>query len=245
VTSLLFVTPAWQRYELTRLCLWQRRLVCDHLTEHGIHASSVVIADDENLDLAREFGFETVESPNDYLSRKFNDGYEFAGRNGFDYVCPIGSDSWIDAELLEVLPPLDLMQVSRNYAVVRGDGEVVAEVRLQGPFGFACFTLPTHQLARFGYRPCAEDLAKGCDGSLFKALYGGLHRRPQTQRRELGPLDIVAFRSEQQITPYERLVGRHFAPEVPDPFGRLRRRYPLDLVAAVERFHHERALVAA
>lgn len=56
--SVLFVTPAWKRYELTRLCLWQRRLACDSLFEAGIYATSVVIADDDNLDIAREFGFD-------------------------------------------------------------------------------------------------------------------------------------------------------------------------------------------
>jgi glycosyltransferase involved in cell wall biosynthesis len=246
MTGLLFITPAWQRYELTRLCLWQRRTVCDHLASKGIHATCLVIADDENLDTAREYGFETLESPNDFLSRRFNDGYEYAGRNGFDYVCPIGSDSWIDPELLEELPSRR-MQVSRNYAVVREDGERIAELALRTPFGFGCFTLPTEMLKKFDYRPCAENLAKGCDGSLFKALYRSLSHRPRVTIRELGPLDIVAFRSELQITPYERLVQRHGAREMPDPFERLRMRYPSDLVSVTERFHHERmgALSAA
>jgi len=235
--SLLFITPAWKRVELTRLCLWQRRLACDSLAKHGVDATCVVIADDENLDAAQEFGFETIASPNDFLSRRFNDGYQYAGENGFDYVCPIGSDSWIDPRLLERLPDR-VMQVSRNYAIVREDGRRIAQLKLRGDYGFGCFTMPTRMLRKFRYRPCAENLEKGCDGSLYKALYRD--RPPTVTIRELSALDIVAFRSEIQITPYERLLKRHSGVELRNTWGILRRRFPTELVVAASRLHAQR-----
>lgn len=240
--SLFFVTPAWQRFELTRLCLEQRRDACDRLAAVGIDATCVIVADDENLDIARELGFETVESPNDWLSRRFNDGYQHAARHGADFVCPIGSDSWIDAELLAELPPPGIMQVSRNYAVVREDGRVLAELAMRTPYGFGCFVIPTPMLERFGYRPCKERLQSGCDGSLFTALFK--RTVPRVKIREIGPLDIVAFRSPIQITPYERLVTRHRGTERRRPFRLLLSRYPARLVDAAEQFHLERMAAA-
>ncbi len=235
--SLLFITPAWKRFELTRLCLWQRRIACDTLATHGVDATCVVIANDKNLSIAREFGFETINAPNDYLSRRFNDGYQYAGENAFDYVCPIGSDSWIDPRLLTVLPRPDVMQISRHYALVREDGEAITPLRLQGRYGFACFVLPTRMLEQRSYRPCPEDLQSGCDGALFRGF-----KQLFVIRRELGPLDIVAFRSPIQITPYERLVKRHRGVERPEPWLWLRKRYPAELVDATEALHRERVV---
>ena len=95
--SMWFVTPAWQRYELTAVCLRQRQWVIEQLADHGIEARCVVVADDENLDIARALGFDVVEQRNDRgLGRKFNDGYEHAARAGATWIVPIGSDSWID-----------------------------------------------------------------------------------------------------------------------------------------------------
>lgn len=235
--SLLFITPAWQRFELTRLCMWQRRQACDSLLEAGVDATCVVIADDENLEIAREYGFETVESPNDFLSRRFNDGYEFAGKNGFDYCAAIGSDSWIDPKLLEVLPN-GQMQTTRNYGLLNKTGDRIAQIRLKTMYGFSLFVLPTKLLAPLKFRPGPENLAKGCDGALYKGLFG--NRPPTFVLRELSPLDVVAFRSEIQITPYERLVTRHRAREYPNPFERLKSVYSEDVVKAAETFHFDR-----
>ena len=88
--SIWFVTPSWQRYDLSAVCFDQRLDVIRTLAEHGIEAHCVVVADDENLDLARERGFATVEQDNEWLGRRFNDGIEYACRNGASRVVPIG-----------------------------------------------------------------------------------------------------------------------------------------------------------
>jgi hypothetical protein len=76
--SLWFIVPAHGRAQLARICLRQLRRTCDALTENGINATAVVIADDENLDTARELGFGTVERDNVSTSRKYNDGFQLA-----------------------------------------------------------------------------------------------------------------------------------------------------------------------
>jgi hypothetical protein len=76
--SLWFVVPAHGRIELARICLRQLRRTCDELEREGIEATAVVIADDENLDTARELGFGTIERDNEFTSRRYNDGIQLA-----------------------------------------------------------------------------------------------------------------------------------------------------------------------
>src|SRR5687767_4792022 len=99
--SLWFVVPAFGRVELARICLRQLRRTCDALQAEGVEATAVVIADDENLDAARELGFGTIERDNRAVSRKFNDGIQLALDPAYnprpgDYVVPCGSDDWVD-----------------------------------------------------------------------------------------------------------------------------------------------------
>ena len=69
--SLWFVVPAHGRLELARICLTQLRRTCDELTHHGIDASAVVVADDDNIETADDLGFAWVKRENRFLSRKF------------------------------------------------------------------------------------------------------------------------------------------------------------------------------
>lgn len=84
--TLWFVMPAHGRLPLAQICMRQLRRTCDALTENGIEATAVVIADDDNLACARSLGFATVRRDNQFVSRKFNDGFQVAcerpiGRN--------------------------------------------------------------------------------------------------------------------------------------------------------------------
>src|ERR1043166_7140565 len=117
-TSLAFLTPVWQRFSLTEICLLQRRHACDYLKEHhGLDATCIVIGSDENLEIAESFGFigqhhENLAvaahvnrgEPYVCLGMKFNAGYGRAYEEGIDLVFPIGSDSWIDPIYFSELP---------------------------------------------------------------------------------------------------------------------------------------------
>lgn len=78
MSSLWFIVPAHGRLSLARICLEQLRRTCDALIREGINATAVVIADDENLDTARELGFGTAERDNSATSAKYNDGIQLA-----------------------------------------------------------------------------------------------------------------------------------------------------------------------
>jgi hypothetical protein len=83
---LCFVVPAHGRLSLSAICLRQLRRTCDSLTEEGISATAVVIADDENLDTARELGFGTIERDNTAVSARYNDGIQLACDPEFEHA---------------------------------------------------------------------------------------------------------------------------------------------------------------
>lgn len=227
MTLLYFVTPAFQRFELTAICLEQRRLVIDHLAASGVEARQVVIADDENLDIARGLGFETVERDNEWLGRRFNDGEEHAGKNGADWIVPIGSDSWVDPDYFLPIPNARLTRTSRMYAPVRPDK--LATLRV-GKVGAGPHMFHRSLMAGSGFRPAPDEIMRNTDHLAIR----GLDRPPRWEWRDLHPLQYVGFRVRPFITQYERLVERWGVSEDRRPFDALRTRYPDDLVARVE-----------
>lgn len=250
--SLWFVVPAHGRVELARVCLRQLARTCDALGEHGIDASAVVIADDENLETAQAAGFATVERKNRPLGRKWNDGYELAGRMGVDYVVPFGSDDWIDPDLIVARLASDgEVCCSRWSAVVNEDGSRLArlDIRYGGnlDFGDGVRTIRTEVLAGVRYRPADEDHARGIDTSVWRGIQRSLGRKPVVTFTELHPLQIVDFKSaREQLNPYagfqsDRRLGvrESFTPwddlatiYPVEAIEEMRAVYGLDLVAA-------------
>jgi len=142
MTAVWFMSPAWQRFELSAVCFEQRRRSMDVLEAAGIEARCVIVADDENLDIARGLGFDVVEQDNEWLGRKVNDGFEYAFKHGADYIVPIGSDSWLDPEFLLPLHSPRVVRTSRFYAPVEIDR--LAELSLAPPLPRAV-GVPAHR----------------------------------------------------------------------------------------------------
>lgn len=218
-----FVTPAHQRYELTAVCLEQRQFVIEDLARRSIEAHCVVVADDDNLDIARSLGMETVEQNNDWLGRKFNDGIEFAARNGAEWIVPIGSDSWIDPTYFQPLPDPSLTRSSSMYAAVTGDRigylNVANPKNPAGPHMIHRSRLPQSR------RPARDDLNRYIDSSTLYGLRG-----IQWEFRDDHPLQYIGFRGETHLTPYERLWKAWGIRESTDPWNELATVYPSELV---------------
>jgi hypothetical protein len=183
----------------------QRRKACRAIERAGHRATAVIVANDENLDLAAEFGFEAVEHANDFLGAKWNAGYMKAAELGADYMMPVGSDSLVDPELilrwLDLEPDPDRITFTTNYAVVHRDGykRVNCIVTAGGGGGMM---LPKELLQPRRYRPVDSNLQKGCDGSTLRNVNGRL------EPCDLHALAVVALQSEQQITSYDALSLR-------------------------------------
>lgn len=228
--KLVFVTPAWRRLTLSRICFAQRQNLIEDLSKSGIEATCVVVSDDANLDTAKEFGFETVVRDNRYLGRRFNDGYERALEMGADYICPVGSDTWLHPDLVKKLVAGEThIQASRSYALVRKDGKRLAEVKLIGRYAYGCWVIPAPLFTT--PRPCGERKPSGCDRSAFKRLDAPFKEVPWKA------LDAIGFRAKPHLTQYESYFGRHDVKEYPQPFERIAKRYPAGLVDEVRTFY--------
>lgn len=266
MATLWFVVPAHGRAQLTRICLRQLRRTCDALTAEGLEACAVVIADDANLDTAREFGFATIRRDNRYLSAKFNDGIQLAcdGRLNprvVDYVVPFGSDDWIDYRvILERLPAPREVVAFRHASFVDETGKrlVTRDIDYRGGVGIRIY--PRAMMARqrqvfrnpdmFAprYRPAEEDLKRGCDTSILVNVtrtYNGN-----------GPLIVYADRHAHQIVDWKSptnqlnswgdIVSRFHRGVAPaDPFEILRGVFPDEALDEMRAHYGIREPVAA
>lgn len=221
---LYFVTPAYQRFELSAVCFDQRRHVIETLAERGIDARCVVVADDENLDLARDRGFDTVEHPN-VVSDKFNAGMAYAGAQGAEWIVPIGSDSWIDPAYFLGLHS-GAVRTSQLYCHVTADR--LGEARVRRRAGAGPYVLGRRHLEPSGFRPAKSGLMSHVDSSTIAGLanpvFGNFHRHP---------FQYIGFRVAPYITSYESLMRAWGVREHADPWAILASHYPADLVARV------------
>src|SRR6188472_4175138 len=122
--SLAFVVQAHGRLERARICLRQLRRTCDRLADAGVEPNAVIVADDENLDTARDLGLATYERGNAATSMRFNDGIQAAcdprvNRHPVEFVVPCGSDDWVDWRLFVELPDQNTMVGFQRMAFVR------------------------------------------------------------------------------------------------------------------------------
>ena len=229
--SAWFIVPANGRSEHAKVCLRQLARTCETLTENGLNASAVVVADDENLEQAAALGFATVRRPNDPLGRKWNDGYQLACDTAVSsfqarFAIPIGSDDWIDPYLLLAADIVeDAVTCFRQAAFVNETGEKLAPVMIPYDGGIGIRVIPARLLARVAYRPAEDDRRRAIDTSVFRGL-----NQPPLVYRDLHPLQIVDFKSHtDQLNPYRDCL-RYLTPvgESETPWDDLAAVYPAD-----------------
>lgn len=222
------VTPAWRRFAVTRLVLAQRRVLCDELAARGITASCVVIADDENLDIAAELGFDTVEMDNSQLGRKLNAGFRYSAAQGADYLAFVGSDDWLHPDLFAPLLDEPGCVISgRILALCDLLGGRLRYVAGRGRQGVIPWLIPRAALEPCGFAPLPDGQNRGLDLHLALALADA-----EWRFHDPHPLARVDFKSHLNMTPYG--AARAIGGEKSDPWGELATRYPADLVALAE-----------
>lgn len=251
MTSLWFVMPAHGRLPLAQICMRQLRRTCDSLTENGVDATAVVIADDDNLACARSLGFATVRRDNRFVSRKFNDGLQLACDPAFnprpaDYAVPIGSDDWVDWRLFTDLPGTNAIHGFQRISFVREDGREITSRFLDYPGGCGIRVFPRQVLAAADYRPAEEDRSRGCDTSILVNLRRILGDALRIWHMPSDVRQIVDWKtSGEQITPYDALTI-HQPVLTGDPFVELAEFFPGDALDEM-RAHYglDRQAVAA
>lgn len=245
---LLFCMPAYGRLRLAEICMRQLRRTCDALCAEGIEASAIVVADDANLDTARNLGFGTVRRDNTFVSKRFNDGIQLAldpRHNPFpaDFAVPIGSDDWVDWRILTELPADDTILCFQKVSFVREDGREMTCRLLRNEGGCGIRIYPRRLLEETGFRPADEDRYRACDTSILLNLE---RIRPDLQvvYKDIDGRQIVDWKSPgSQLNPYESLRA-HQALATFDPFDELAAFFPAEGLAEMER-HYARSMVAA
>jgi len=245
------VSPAWGRLKVSALALAERRWLCDELAKRGHEGRSVIVADDENLELAREFGFDALEFPNDDLGEKFNAGFRYAADHGADIFCHVGSDDWVHPSVFDVLdrfdisePPLPVFEPGQSVVLWRAAPCVVTQrtativdmgtgrmqrITVSNRFGVIPWLMPRNLLERDDFSPIPAGFRRGIDG----ALISGLSTRPNWVFQDHALDTLVDWKSPTNLTPYDHLAGS-LGDGQPVAISDLASSYPADLVALAE-----------
>lgn len=250
--SLWFIVPAHGRVQLAAICLRQLRRACDALSAEGIEASAVVVATDENVEIALELGFGVVERENRFLSRKFNDGIQLACDPRYnprpaDYVVPCGSDDWVDHRIFLNLPPADTVLGFQRISFVREDGREITSSNITYVGGCGIRAYPREIMARVGYRPADEDRVRACDTSILTNVRKA-YPELKVVHADIDHRQIVDWKTPgQQLNTYEA-VSRWRARSGADPFEVLAGVFPDESLSEMQAHYEqlrERELVAA
>lgn len=235
MTSLWLIVPAHQRHDIAALSFKGLAWTRHQLANRNINCRILVITDEHDLTkLARRHNFDTTNISNLPLGRKWNTGYEYAGRRGADYIAPCGSDDWIHPDYLADLPnkPNEI-RASRRSIIVREDGRELADIEITYDGGDGIRIIPAPLLAPCGYRPAQEIKERAIDTSVWMTL-----RRTApgfTFRYTSDPYSIVEFKSAYpQLNSYDACVRGLRCIRHDNPFDLLRERYPDFLVDAAE-----------
>lgn len=247
-----FVTPAHGRNEIAAVCFAQRAAMLAELSAAGVEAHGLVVAEDENVAAARSCGLETLRRPNVPLGARWNDGYEHALMMGADFVVPIGSDDWLDAELVlawlvraeELGDRLGRTLVaSRGFAAVAPDASEIALMRVPYAGGIGVRVHSRALLERVGGRPCEESRGRALDASVTRRLRasGPL----EFAYVEVDELAIVDFKSPagEQLNTYEACMP-YAQDRAADPWEMLSERYPAALVEQMAEVYARRMVAA-
>lgn len=193
-------------------------------------ANCVVIADDENLEIAKAMGFETIEMANNPVARKVNAGIELAWLNGADYVAFVGSDDWLHVDLFDPLAngPNGCIVSGREITLVDLSRRVMTRMRSKSLHGVIPWLIPISALEHCSYRPLQEHLNRGLDYSLYRQI-----RKVPVIFHDPHPHTRVDFKSDTNITPWS-MIGRSLGNTPVAPLDELRAWYGDQLVDLAE-----------
>lgn len=228
-------SAAWRRFDVTRLVLSQRQRLCEELAARGIQATSLIVADDENLDIAREHGAITVEAPNEPLGRKWNVALRYAAERA-DWVIWVGSDDWIHPDAFD---PLTAPAETGPGRIIRGGRVTLVDLptgQLQrissaSQYGAIPWLLES-RLIRATRRdsPIRPDLPRGLDGALIRGLRrGGIPF--ELELHDPHEFRCIDFKSGQNLSTFAAMSERLAIGEPETAWPILADWFPADLVA--------------
>lgn len=194
----------------------------------------MVVADDENLEVAARYGCHRVLRENHPVGRKFNDGFQYACEHDADWVGAIGSDGWLHPDYFNRPMEPDTVYTGPAYAVVAPDGSKVAITHVKGFYAAGPLMFHRSTLERLGWRPYDESLDRGIDTSAWMQV-SSVFPQVRWEWRTENPCQLVGFRSSPQITSYREVWEAWGLRE--EPLSVLAEFYPERLVGRVREFY--------
>ena len=194
-----------------------------------MRAKQVVIADDDNLEVAKYYGFDTLEMPNRPIGKKVNAGFEYAAKSGADVFAYVGSDDWMHIDLFSpLLVDTRAVIAAPQFTMVDLSRARMTTLRTTSHYGAIPWLIPRAALASCLFRPVEDHLNKGLDYSLYRRI-----RKHHWCFWERHPYTLVDFKTQNNITPYE-WIGQSVGATPEQPLGALREWYPNALVDIAE-----------
>lgn len=212
----------------------QRRHVCDQLREQGHKAEGVIVADDENLSIAEEYGFHVVERDNRDISDKFNAGLKYAYDQGAEVVNYLGSDNWAHIDLFQQLPQRRQVMTRSLLQVVDVPTGRMRTCKIKTNWGAIPWFIPRMLLEKCDGQPLQKGLARGFDGAMIKGLTKAAGYPPTFVHFDPHAYACIDFKTADNITPYERLDKQLGVGETENPWEALRAWYPEEIVRFAE-----------
>lgn len=104
--QILTYIPVWKRPEITKLC-YDSLVRTYSIAPDWLSFQTVIVASNEDdAELARQYGFDVVMCENSPLGRKFNNGLEHALINhDWDYLFQLNSDDILATDFWQIMTP--------------------------------------------------------------------------------------------------------------------------------------------
>lgn len=200
------VIPAWRRPDVTRLCLAQKLSLAEALTSRGVGLEVVVVADDENVEIASEFDFEAIYLDN-RLGAKINAGFSMLADMDCTHIAFAGSDSWTHQDVVDLD---ERITCGSTMCHVDLYGQRVRLQSVQRDFATP-WIFPREILEEREFVPLDDDLMRGVE----RALVDSLALRDRRWRSiDPDPLCRVEIKTSTNMTPFGA-VGWTSGPDRP------------------------------
>tara|TARA_Y100000034_G_scaffold104801_1_gene131621 strand:- start:741 stop:1475 length:735 start_codon:yes stop_codon:yes gene_type:complete len=240
--KIFIITPVWKRCKITKIIFYNFYRIKNSLEGH-IDLNFVVIGDDANLDIAKEYNFFTLKQNNDYLGRKFNDGFEFSIKNGADAVVPVGSDSLITDSIIKsgsLLSSRGNIVFSTKHSLLNETGKKIGCINTaslnKNQNKGALWFYGRKLLSKVNGRPCDDFKKSSCDRSTIENLIKA-NKNIVFKENNQSYYEHLAIKNKKvQIWKYNDYI-RQFVKEDSDVSKIIKRHYGTTVLNRVNKYH--------
>jgi glycosyltransferase involved in cell wall biosynthesis len=237
VTSVCIVSPAHGRSEITRLVLAQRRRLAEDLANKGFDVRLLIAADDENVEIAEEFGCDVVRVLNNPLGRKANVALAAAAATGAGWIVWVGSDDWIHPDAFDPLHveyERPVIVRGKRLSIVDTSAGMLQQISSPSAYGAIPWLIDARLFHVTEINPIRSDRSRGLDGALARGLQR--HRIPfEFVTHDPHPFRCVDFKTAANLWPFEFAAGAHALDEPEPAWTALANWFPADLVNQARR----------